>query len=302
MKESVLINEILEMFDKEGARATYEKLLEDYKKLSNPSANIYLFLASLAALNNLKDEALEWLRISIEDKGYWYRPGMLDDKDLSAIRDEKKFIELVKLSNTRYNSAFKRGSLKCTWSSKTLDNIALVIHGNKQDNNISKEYWEGVKLGDFQVEYLQSPDIDSEELCWWKYDTDYSGTILKLLSSISWDSYKCRMLCGFSSGCNVILKLINESDKVCERVLLIAPWVKPLDDKMDSVAKSIAESNTHVFIICGDKDPNTQSVKKLERLIKEYGGYVKAIYLEGVYHTYPNNLSVLVNDIVLEDL
>ncbi len=299
MEESVLINEILEMFDKKGARATYEKLLEDYKRLSNPSPNIYLFLASLAALNNLNEEALEWLRISIEDKGNWYRPGMLDDKDLRVIRDEKKFIELVKLSDSRYESAFRRGSLKCTWSRKTLDNIALVLHGNKQDNNISKECWESVKLDNFQIEYLQSPDIDSEELCWWKYDTDYSGVILKLLSGISWNSYKSRMLCGFSSGCDVILKLINERKKVCERAILIAPWVKHLDNEMDMIVKSLVDSNTHIFIICGEKDSNIKSVKRLERLIQEYGGFVKALYLEGVYHTYPNNLSVLINDLVL---
>ncbi len=296
MMESFLINEVLETLDSYGVGMAYRKLLSGYKELDNPSAQIYLFLSSLAALNGYKEEALEWLKVSIEDKGYWYKSGTLYDKDLDTIRDDSRFKKLLDLSETRYKSAFTNGEIECSWEIKTHDNIALVLHGNQQNNEVSNKYWKDVCFKNTQLEFLQSPDIDSFDLCWWMYEKDYTELILSLLNDISWFNYKTKTLCGFSSGCNVILQLIEKSTTICDRIILVAPWIPILDSKPNILVNNVIKSSIEVYIICGEKDPNKERIMSLEKILKEKNAKAKVKYIEGLYHSYPNNLGVLIDD------
>ncbi len=299
MNEQILINKILEILDKNGANDAYQFLLKEYDSLEIKSAIIYNFLFGLAALNGNKNETIDWIRISIEEKGFWYKPEVFESSELDFIRNEVKFKELVKISNLRYKSAFKKGEIKCTLTDKIDNNIALVLHGNKQDNEISKSFWYKVYLKNTQIEYLQSSHIDSDNLAWWHNDFDYVNDIIKELHRVKYFDFDKKILCGFSSGCNTILKLISKDITICNKVIFVAPYIP--DDNYYNLVKTIIKANIEVFIICGLNDALIDRVKKFEKLIIERKGLVKALYIENQYHTYPNDFEKVIKDLVTID-
>jgi len=48
------------------------------------------------------------------------------------------------------------------------NNLMLILHGNQQNNDISKESWQFIYRNKYQVEYLQSKEIDSYNLFIWE--------------------------------------------------------------------------------------------------------------------------------------
>ncbi len=295
MNEDILFEEIFTILDTKGSAEAYKKMLEGYKNIEDPSSQVYNFLYCLASLNGQKEEAIEWLRVSIEDKGFFYRPEVFEDKDLDSIRNEEKFKRLTSISEKRYMEASNESEIKCSFTNKTKSNIALVLHGNQQNNDISRNYWDGVFCSDIQVEYLQSPHIDSYNRFRWKYDFDYSGIILPVLESILWKRYNEKILCGFSSGCNTILRLLLNDSVACDKVIFVAPWIPMIDTQSELLVASLKRKNIQSLIICGENDPAIDRVRRLEKLLKHNQVAVQVNYIHGMGHIYPTDLTNLVN-------
>ena len=84
-KENDLLEETLSVAERGYAEA-YQFLLAEYEK--NPQGygpQTLYFLACLAGGAQLPEEALKWLKTAIAEKGWWYRPEVLEDDDLSAL-------------------------------------------------------------------------------------------------------------------------------------------------------------------------------------------------------------------------
>ncbi len=290
MKEDVLFEEVLELVKTSGAKVAYDKMLRAYPDIASPNPQFYYFLSCLASLNKRKDEAIDWLRESIGEKGYFYRPEVLEDKDLDFVRGEAEFVRLAQLSHDRYGEVIKTSEMQCTWQKKFADDIFLVFHGNQQNSEISRSYWKNISVKKTQIEYIQSADVDSLNRYRWCYDVDYSDEILKVLGCINWDSYQKRTLCGFSAACNVILNLINERGGICDSIILIAPWIPIVDTEVERLVQSIEEHNISVTIICGNKDIAIKRVRVLEDRIRTEKGMVRVHYIDNMGHRYPDDL------------
>ncbi len=295
MNEDVLFEEIFDTLDTKGPAEAYKKMLDGYKNIEVPSSQVYNFLYCLASLSGHKEEALEWLSVSIEEKGFFYRPEVFEDTDLDAIRHEERFNYLTNLSEKRYIDASSKSEIKCSFKSKTTSNIALVLHGNQQNNDISRNYWDDVFCSDIQVEYLQSPHIDSYNRFRWNYDVDYNEIILKVLENISWEHYDKKILCGFSSGCNTILRLLLNDSVECDKVVLVAPWIPMIDTLGELLVESLKRKNIQSLIICGEHDLAIDRVRKLENLLKHNHVLVQVNYIQDMGHIYPTDLKNLVN-------
>ncbi len=295
MKENTILNEVLETFEKSGVAQAYKEMIKGYNDLTSPSAQVYFYLCCLASLKGDISDAIEWLRISIEDKGFFYRPEVFEDEDLDNIRNEVEFKHLTNISSNRYTKASSKSKMKCTWNTKEKPNVALVLHGNHQNNDISKTYWDNVFDIDTQTEYLQSPHVDGYDVYRWRYDFDYLSSVRDVLKSISWNSYDNKTLCGFSAGCNTILELIKDDSIECDRIILVAPWIPTLDNSSDLITKSIVEKNIKILITCGDKDPGLHRVKKFDSILKNTKADIKVYYIKDVRHVYPSNLIELVH-------
>ena len=91
-KENDLLEETLSIAEN-GYAAAYQFLLEEYEKNpENYGPQTLYFLACLAGGANLPEKALEWLTTAIHEKGWWYRPEVLEDDDLASLNNNFAFI------------------------------------------------------------------------------------------------------------------------------------------------------------------------------------------------------------------
>lgn len=293
MKENNIINEALKIMDNSIADA-YKYLVENEAQVKDRTGQLYNFLYCLAALSDKEEEALTWLEEAIIVKKMWYRPEVFEDDDLDLIKENLRFQKCVNLSNFRYENALKEAKSICTWEEKTKDNLLLVLHGNQQNINIAREDWEQFS-DDYQVEYLQSSELDSQDLYRWEVDGNGYKELLKALETIDTNDYKTITLAGFSAGCQVILNALTEGFFVCNKVILQSPWIPTIENNHKEVVKVLHNHKTELLLICGEEDEDCLPLaKQLVQSGEEVSLAVSSHWIAGMDHEYPENFKEIV--------
>ena len=284
MNEEQLLDKALAILDQNGANEAYNYLLSNKGLLHEHSSQLYNFLYCLSAVIGMKDESLAWIREAIIDKGYWYRPDVFEDDDLDSIRYEAKFLEYKKISDEKYYEALKTTKTLCTWEETKSTKLALVLHGNQQNMYSDKEHWKYLEKDGYQVEYIQSKVIDSYMLYRWEDDGEVQ--LDDMIEKVSWEKYDTRVLCGFSAGCNEILKTLLKTGIECEKIILQSPWIPVIDDNLDSLLDVL--SNVSIEINCGlhDEDCLPNAKKFADEAVKQ-GLNCKLQIIDGLGHSYP---------------
>lgn len=295
MNESIILDEVLDILDSEGEEAAYAHLLNQYMPSKNYSSQYYNYLYCIAALCNKKEEAIHWLEEAIETKGYWYRPVVFEDEDLYGIRNTEAFKNCEKISNKRYKLALKEAKTLCSWKMKSSDKIALVLHGNQQNMSDSLNDWAFLTNDGYQVEGIQSVELDSYNLYRWEDDGNGAIQLAKALLSLPWRDYDETILCGFSAGCNTILRAIVDEDVKCSRIILQSPWIPMIEQSLTKVIQHIKQKNIKVHILCGVEDEDCYQVsQRLYKALDTSGIGVDVDFIEKLGHAFPINVERLV--------
>jgi len=270
MDENKLLNVTMEILDNQGAELAYSYLIQNQNSVTVSSrSQIYNFLYCLAAASGKKEEAFSWLEEAIVTKGYWYRPEVFNDSDLVTLIGEERFEHYKSISEERYLAAEKTAKTVCTWMSNISDKILLALHGNQQNIQISKTYWEFMKKSGYQVEYIQSCELDSYQLYRWEDNGTGDCQLNKVCNKIGWNNYGTRILCGFSSGCNVILKALSKNEIVCDYIILQSPWIPAVYEELDDILISLKKNNIKILMICGDCDEDCAPLAQILYFIKK---------------------------------
>lgn len=77
----------------------------------------------------MPEKALKWLKYAIMDKGWWYRPEILEDDDLELLENNSEFISLKSISNDRYTAAVAKTKSLFSWKQKCADNCFWLFMG-----------------------------------------------------------------------------------------------------------------------------------------------------------------------------
>ena len=116
-KENDLLEQALSVAE-EGYEKAYRFLLDAYEKAPGEfGPQTLYFLACLSGGAGLSGEALGWLRTSIRDNGWWYRPEVLIDDDLAALEEDPEFLALRAASDARYSAAVRVRTVSM-WATK----------------------------------------------------------------------------------------------------------------------------------------------------------------------------------------
>lgn len=300
MDESKLLNRTIEIIDNNGAEPAYNYIKQNQNRVivSNRS-QIYNFLYCLAAVNGKKKEALSWLEEAVITKKYWYRPEVFADSDLNILIGEERFERCKSISEERYLTAIKIAKTVCTWTNKISDKIILALHGNQQNMQMSKIYWEFMKKSGYQVEYMQSCELDSYQLYRWEDNGNGDYQLNKVCNEIGWNNYDTRILGGFSSGCNVILKTLLENKIVCDYIILQSPWIPVINEKMGDLLDALKQRKIKILMICGECDedcaPLAQSLyqKATEKKID-----INTVWVKNLSHDFSDNFQNIVNEYI----
>jgi hypothetical protein len=303
MTENKILNKTLELLDNQGIHEAYDYLQLHKQDFDTLSSQYYNYLYCLAALDDKPNEALHYLEEAIIGKELWYRPEVLEDEDLDSIRDTDRFKTAKQISDKRYHMAMENTQTLSTWNAKKKERLILALHGNQQSIKDSQEDWAFLEKLGYQVEYVQSEEIDSCGIYRWEDEGTGSTQLKKVIDAVEWSDYQESGLCGFSSGCNVILKAILDYDFPCNTIILQSPWIPMIDDSLETLTTKVIELKTEVLIICGREDEDCfERSQALYLHLKEQGVDVRKQWIDGLGHELPEGHDRIVKQLLeMED-
>lgn len=119
-KENDILEKTLDIAES-GYDNAYQFLLEVYKNApENYGPQTLYFLSCLAGGAGMPEKALRWLKYAIINKGWWYRPEILEDDDLELLENNSEFISLKSISNDRYTAAVAKTKSLFSWKKNVL--------------------------------------------------------------------------------------------------------------------------------------------------------------------------------------
>jgi len=295
MNENKIINETLALMDKLGTDDAYRYLLENKGQVEKIGGQYYNFLYCLAALCNKTNEALDHMEEAIIEKGLWYRTAVFEDEDLDSIRQEERFVKCFEISEECFSHAKENVKTISTWAGKNSDKLVVALHGNQQNIHDSKSTWSFLEGQGYQVVYIQSSEIDSCDLFRWEDDGNGPEQLEGALSQMMLNTYAEKVLCGFSAGCNTILRALLCSNIKWTHIILQSPWIPIVESELEALIRKLKALEVIVTIICGNEDEDCLPLsKKLFESLKNSGVRVNKAWITGLAHDLPDNFEVIV--------
>ncbi len=295
MKEERILDHAIRVMELDGMDMALAFLEANWT--GDVSAQYYNYLYCFACLCEEKEKGLRYLEEAILDQGMWYRPEVFDDEDLDLIRDENRFEVCLETSLARFQVAQEEAKSIFTWEDKKMDKLLIALHGNQQNIQYARGEWSGFEELGYQVEYLQSEEIDSCNLFRWEDMGTGPSQLEKAMQGISGKAYEEVVLGGFSAGCNTLLRGISEEGITCDTLILQSPWIPVLHQEIDILIDKLKVACKRIFIICGSEDedcyPDSQV---LAASLKESGITCETLWIEGLGHEFPSDFLDLVKD------
>lgn len=295
MKENQLLNKTLEILSDKGAVQAYDYIIEKKEEVDTFSSQIYNYLYCLAASCGKKAEALSWMEEAIIHKEYWYRPDVFEDSDLECLIGDECFDACKVVSEKRYLEEEKGAKTVCTWNAVTKRHILLALHGNQQNIQMCRENWDFLNKYGYQVEYVQSRELDSYQLYRWEDDGDGDVQLEETIASIEWDKYESQILCGFSAGCNVILAALAKYKFRCKSVILQSPWIPEINEGLEEILYALKEKEISALVICGECDEDCRPLTEaFVKKANEYNVAIEEVWIKGLSHEFPENFEAII--------
>jgi len=289
-KENDILEETLAIAEN-GYAAAYQFLLEEYENNSEEyGPQTLYFLACLAGGANLPEKSLEWLTTAILEKGWWYRPEVLEDEDLASLKNNVAFISLKSVSDNRYADVVSRAKAVFTWERKNADKLFLAVHGNTQNGQIAREDWEPILRDNtqWQLETIQSAEPDGYGTYRWSYDMESYVPVAKAIEKVQNEGYKKIVCGGFSAGCDMLLRAILYTPARCDMLILQSPWIPILKDHAEDLVNAVRQKSIDLKIFCGEYDEDCLPMaKQLYEITNREGVHVEFSVQEGSRHQFP---------------
>lgn len=292
-KENDILKTTLSIAENAYSEA-YRFLLNAYEESPGSfGPQTFYFLACLAGGANMPELALTWLRKAIQENNWWYRPEVLEDDDLAALKNDAAFLSLKAISDERYADALSRSKALHSWKKKTADNLFLAIHGNTQNGDVARADWEPIVGTDglWQLETVQSAEPDGYGTYRWSYDSTSYLPVANSMESVQNQGYHKIACGGFSAGCDMLLRAVAFSPAGCDLLLLQSPWIPVLQEHAEAVVRAISQKNIALRIFCGAEDEDCLPMaEQLYAVTKQAGCKVTLTVQENTRHQFPAQL------------
>ena len=255
-KENDILEKILSIAENGYAEA-YRFLLDAYEQAPEAyGPQTLYFLACLVGGAERPEAALGWLRTAIADRGWWYRPEVLEDDDLAQLNGNAEFWSLKACSDMRYADAVSQAEAQFSWERKTAERLFLAVHGNTQNGQTAREDWSPILLGNdrWQLETVQSAEPDGYGTYRWSYDMISYLPVAEAIKRVQNEGYQEFVCGGFSAGCDALLRAVTFSPVRCDMLLLQSPWLPVLQEHADILLQALRQKDIAIRILCGSED------------------------------------------------
>ena len=289
-KENDMLETTLSIAEDSYAQA-YRFLLDAYEKAPEDfGPQTLYFLSCLAGGAGWPEKALGWLKTSILENGWWYRPEVLVDDDLAALEENPEFLALRAASDARYEAAVSGAEAELSWKEKTAPNLLLAVHGNTQNADTARKDWSSVLAGSdlWQLETIQSAEPDGFGTYRWSYDETCFLPAADAMKAVQAEAYEALVCGGFSAGCDMLLRTVTFTSARCDGLILQSPWIPVLDAHKDEVISALKKKKIFLRILCGEADEDCLPLaRQLYAAAKEAGLDVTLTVQENTRHQFP---------------
>lgn len=289
-KENDILEKILSIAENGYAEA-YRFLLDAYEQAPEAyGPQTLYFLACLAGGAERPEAALGWLRTAIADRGWWYRPEVLEDDDLAQLNGNAEFCSLKACSDMRYADAVSQAEAQFSWERKTAERLFLAVHGNTQNGQTAREDWSPILLGNdrWQLETIQSAEPDGYGTYRWSYDMVSYLPVAEAIKKVQNEGYQKLVCGGFSAGCDALLRAVTFSPVRCDMLLLQSPWLPVLQEHADILLQALRQKDIAIRILCGSEDEDCRPMaEQLSAEARRADLNAKLIIQENTRHQFP---------------
>ncbi len=287
---------------KEGKYAeAYELVTRIAPTLSGNPPQVYNFRFCLASIGGKHDLALEIMHEAIMEKGYWYSKEFLDDADLDPIRETESFREVAAICAKREEVAKRNAHPESKIfepDPRGMDAVLIALHGNGQNNSLSKQDWNQCLRKGYALALLQSSQISFADGFYWN---DYEKGASELEDF--WTDLNRKLniersvVGGFSAGARVALYSILTNRIQPKAFILVGPWIPEIEHWKGLIDR--ATKNVSGFIVCGDQDEDCYPLaKKASGLLNQGGISTRLLVFPGLDHDFPDNFNQILNQIL----
>ena len=298
MDENQLLNEMVYILDQDGAEAAYAFLCDGEPDVDGDNKiQLYNFLTCLAAVCGRSEEALEWLEEALVIQGLWYRPETFDDPDLEPLFGLERYENFRRLSLARFQeaNAQARPLVYGPLGPQTSPKLAAVFHGDFQTGNQALHQWGFLTDLGWRLAAIQSGELAACGLYRWTPTGDGPEQVASCLPQLGWDQARPRLLAGFGSGCDVLLRGLDLGLFSTERLILVAPLSPYGERNAQAIQESLAAQGCRVLVLCGQEDEDCSDLA--EALTQgEPGENWQIRWIPQLAHALPENRMELVRD------
>lgn len=298
MDENQLLNEMLLILDQDGAESAYAYLCDGEPDVEEGNkVQLYDFLFCLAAVCGRQEEALEWLEEALVIQGLWYRPETFDDPDLESLFGLERYENFRRLSAARFQEAEAQARPLVFGPAGPLDSpkLAVALHGDFQTGGQALQHWRFLTALGWRLNAIQSGELAACGLYRWTPTGDGPEQVASCLPQLGWDQARPRLLAGFGSGCDVLLRGLDLGLFSTERLILVAPLSPYGERNAQAIQESLAAQGCRVLVLCGQEDEDCSDLA--EALTQgEPGENWQIRWIPELAHALPENLADLVRD------
>lgn len=301
-----LLNETINIYLTGDYEKAYNYITKHGNDVRGNLAQIYNFRYAIASKAGMKSLALSLMKEAIIDYGFWYAAEYLEsDEDLDLLRDDSKFDDLVGICTKREKEAQRtcEGEMELLIREKVVETenpqLIIALHGNQENNEISKLYWKNIVNDKRIIALIQSSEIEFSDAYHWNELKRGKETIenfeKSLLNKIS-NNEEETIFAGFSAGARQVLHYALFTETKIKGLILIAPWLPELKEWEDKLS-ILRNKGIKVYIICGNQDEDAfEDSKKLDHLLKKNQIEHHFHIIENLDHDYPNNFSEVIEE------
>jgi predicted esterase len=303
-----LLNETIKIYLTGDYEKAYNYITEHGTKVNGNLAQIYNFRYAIASKAGMKDLAISLMEEAILDRGFWYASEYLEsDEDLNLLWGDSKFNDFVSICKEREKKAqmVSEGKMELLITEGLVSaeetQLIIALHGNQENNEISKLYWKDVLNSNRIIALLQSSEIEFSNAYNWHDLHHGKNTMDRFKNRIIDDMCligEKHILSGFSAGARQVLYYSLFTDIQIKGLILIAPWLPELEEWEDNLSL-LTDRSIKVFIVCGNQDEDSfEDSKKFSQLLKKHRVQYHFNVIENLDHDYPNDFSIIMEEAI----
>ena len=293
--------EVIRLYTDEQYQQAYDLAIGEAGNFPESEDTILYWRACMLAMLDNGDDALELLEQS-HAKGYWYPKRQLEDEpDFDAIKDDERFVELVKTSRARMDEAQSQAKPQLEiyelegYQPRDGESVPTLItlHSNNGNAEVTAAEWKPVTDSGWLVAVPQSSQVSSPRGYVWDDYEQGEGEVKAHYAEIMQrypQAERGVVFGGFSMGAGLAMWLTMTCEELPARGFIVLGPYLPDVAALEPYLEDARQRGLRGYIIVGEQDVECYRVaQEVHKLLNDNGIPCELELRMDIQHNYPED-------------